>query len=122
MRDWFCARSWRAETLVLTILNVVSNIKAFLLACLGLGFRIGLHRAEKSPSSLVGVVGGWIWIHMCRSRYSACYLRVELRRQIICTGYYLCGILVHYLPHKFSNNIIYQYNNFHIHVLGCVSK
>ena len=61
-------------------LHVSTEIHAFFLASHEFGLGVALHRATKSPSYLVGVVGGWMRTHVLRPRYLVCYLRRALRR------------------------------------------
>ena len=75
------AGSWRSETLMLTILHMSTDIHAFFLASRALEFGSALHRAMKSPSYLVGVVGDRRGIRVRRLRYFVCSLRVALQRQ-----------------------------------------
>ena len=81
MCNWSLAGYRRAETLLSTSLHAASKIYAFFRASRALGFGTALCRAVKSPSSLVGVVGGRRGSRLRLPRYSECFLRGALRRQ-----------------------------------------
>ena len=58
LRACSLVESRNAETILLTILQVAAKIHAFFRAYLDLGFGVALRRSAKSPSPLIGVVGG----------------------------------------------------------------
>ena len=76
--DWSRTGYRHAVNLVSKSIHVASEIQAFFLVSLYLGFGIALRRAANIPSSLVRLVGGWIGRHMCLSRYLACSLIAAL--------------------------------------------